>query len=191
MNPRSTKQDTEDQKDTFKEKLGTRVFDLKKDCSEAPLGQKGARKERERAQRARALKEETLSAKYLETAFALKGFIFRDGKTPGSGICRNRSGRPRHKSCLPRRTSTSGPTSTGTSAGRRHWAAAVRWHGLQWRILDTHTFRFWSASLELVVVSRVLSQNGLSGTPPLRYSKTGRVQDTRRYAQPKEKVPPR
>ena len=104
MNPRSTKQDTEDQKDTFKEKLGTRVFDLKKDCSEAPLGQKGARKERERAQRARALKGETLSAKFLETALSLKGFIFRDDKTPGSGICRNRSGRPRHKSCLPRRT---------------------------------------------------------------------------------------
>jgi len=158
-----------------------------------PPDQKGPRRDRERAQRARALKGETLSTKFLETAFSLKGFGFRDGKTPGSGICRNRSGRPRHKSCLPRRTSTSGPTSTGTSAGRRHWAAAVRatGHGLQWRVLDTHTFRLWSASLELVVVSRVLSQNGLSGRPPLRYSKTGRVQDTRRYAQPKEKAPPR
>ena len=124
-------------------------FDLKKLAPRHHLIRKGARKGRERARRARALKGETLSAKFLETAFPLKGFIFRDGKTPGSGICRNRSGRPRHKSCLPRRTSTSGPTSTGTSAGRRHWAAAVRatGHGLQWRVLDTHTFRLtgWRA----------------------------------------------
>ena len=58
-------------------------FDLKKGGSEAPPDQKGALKDRERAQRARALKGETLPAKFLETAFALKRFIFRDGKNSG------------------------------------------------------------------------------------------------------------
>ena len=150
-------------KDIFEDKLGIRILIRRKVIPRYHLIRKGTRRDRERAQRARALKGETLSTKFLETAFSLKGFGFRDGKTPGSGICRNRSGRPRHESCLPRRTSTSGSTSTGTSAGRRHWAAAVRatGHGLQWRVLDTHTFRLWSASLELVVVSRVLSQSGL------------------------------
>lgn len=110
-----------------------------------PPDQKGARRDRERAQRARALKGETLSAKFLETAFSLKGFGFRDGKTPGSGICRNRSGRPRHKSCLPRRT---------VLVVLRVPARAPL------------VFRLWSASLELVVVSRVLSRR-----PPLRTAK--------------------
>ena len=107
-----------------------------------PYSKKGARRDRERAQRARALKGETLSTKFLETAFSLKGFGFRDGKTPGSGICRNRSGRPRHKSCLPRRT---------VLVVLRVPARAPL------------GFRLWSASLELVVVSRVLSRR-----PPLR-----------------------
>jgi hypothetical protein len=95
-------------------------FGLKKDCSEAPPGQKGARKGRERARSARALKGETLSPKFPETAFALKGFIFRDGETPGSGICRNRSGRPRHKSCLPRRTGLVGLDAQARAGGWGH-----------------------------------------------------------------------
>ena len=129
MNPRSRKQDTEDQKDTFKDKLGIRVFDLKKLAPRHHLIRKGARKDRERARRARALKGETSSAKFLETAFSLKGFIFRDGKTPGSGICRNRSCRPRHKSCLPRRTGLVGLDAQALAGG---WGRGVQPTGHEW-----------------------------------------------------------
>ena len=104
-------------------------FDLKKLSPRHHLIIKWARKDRERARRARALKGETLSAKFLETAFALKGFIFRDGKTPGSGICRNRSGRPRHKSCLPRRTGLVGLDAQALAGG---WGRGVQPTGHEW-----------------------------------------------------------